>query len=96
MLLLGIISLIVLVILIALATRYVYKTKRDYIWKGFGIGIVFSGFLLIAVFSFLEYNNPTPIALDVYRGKTELKITYEQIDSVLTPIDSTVIFKSKL
>jgi len=33
----------------------------------------------------------TPTALDVYQGKTELKITYEGN----VPVDSVVIFKKK-
>ena len=35
------------------------------------------------------YINNTPTALDVYKGKTELKITYEG----KTPVDSVVIYK---
>ena len=48
--------------------------------------------LTVAVLMFtgiLETKNPRPIALDVYRGKTTLEITYR--DSVA--IDSTVVYK---
>lgn len=46
------------------------------------------------VFSFslpliLYYIIVTPSAMDVYRGKTELRITYEG----KTPIDSVVVYK---
>lgn len=45
---------------------------------------------IIAAIAFLiESKYPTPTALDVYRGKTTLEITYR--DSVT--IDSTVVYK---
>lgn len=37
----------------------------------------------------MKYMNNTPTALDVYKGKTELRITYKD----KTPIDSVVIYK---
>lgn len=42
------------------------------------------GFSLI-----MEYANSGPQAIDVYKGKTELRITYEGN----TPVDSAVVFK---
>lgn len=42
------------------------------------------GLLLI-----IAYINKTPTALDVYKGNTELRITYEG----KTPVDSVVIYK---
>lgn len=42
------------------------------------------GLLLIIL-----YINRTPTALDVYKGNTELRITYEG----KTPVDSVVIYK---
>lgn len=39
----------------------------------------------------LAKNTTTPTAIDVYRGKTTLQITYE--DSI--PIDSVVVFKKE-
>lgn len=50
--------------------------------------------LTVAVLMFtgiLETKNPRPIALDVYRGKTTLEITYR--DSVA--VDSVVVYKVK-
>lgn len=38
------------------------------------------------------FNNSTPKAIDVYRGKTTLKITY--VDSI--PQDTVIVFKNKL
>ena len=48
--------------------------------------------LIIAIIGLLfimAYINNTPTALDVYKGKTELRITYEG----KTPVDSVVIYK---
>lgn len=45
-------------------------------------------FMLVCLFIIFA-NKREPTALDVYRGKTTLEITY--IDSV--PVDSTVVFK---
>lgn len=44
---------------------------------------------LSAVFTTIELQNPT--AIDVYRGKTTLEITYK--DGIV--IDSTVVFKNE-
>ena len=46
--------------------------------------------LIITVLLFISLKKPT--AIDVYRGKTTLEITYK--DGV--PIDSTVVWKDKL
>ena len=51
--------------------------------------IMCSMWALAAFVSLITYNEPT--ALDVYRGKTTLEITYR--DSVA--IDSTVVYKVK-
>lgn len=52
-------------------------------------------FLVVAfigeVFIIYDISN-TPTALDVYEGKTELRITYEG----KVPVDSVVIFKKKV
>jgi hypothetical protein len=47
------------------------------------------GFMLIVNFIINNENEPT--AMDVYKGKTTLEITYK--DSI--PIDSVVVFKDK-
>ena len=44
---------------------------------------------IIITIIFIEVINSSPQAIDVYRGKTTLEITYK--DSV--PIDSVVVFK---
>lgn len=45
--------------------------------------------IIAAIALLIESKYPTPTALDVYRGKTTLEITYR--DSVA--IDSTVVYK---
>ena len=56
--------------------------------------IVLSKVLLIIaiiglLFIIVSYISNVPTALDVYKGKTELRITYEG----KTPVDSVVIYK---
>ena len=59
-------------------------------WEGFCYGVVFFGCALIAFISVLIIKSePVPKAMDVYRGRTTLEITYK--DSVA--IDSVVVFK---
>lgn len=45
---------------------------------------------VMVFFAFCEYSN-SPNAIDVYRGKTTLEITYK--DSI--PVDSVVVFKER-
>ena len=47
------------------------------------------GLMLLSIIGIIKINEPT--AMDVYKGKTTLEITYR--DSV--PIDSVVVFKNK-
>ena len=55
----------------------------------FGIGCVASVMFLAGMLCIACGTDNTPTALDVYRGKTTLEITYR--DSVA--IDSTVVYK---
>ena len=82
-------SIIILIITILLYVLMLLVADDDavFVWIG-------SLSLTVAVLMFtsiLETKNPTPTALDVYRGRTTLEITYR--DSVA--IDSTVIYKVK-
>jgi hypothetical protein len=59
---------------------------------GVGFGVVMAVLIIIEaglVGSIIE--EPTPSALDVYRGNTELEIT--SVNG--TPIDTVVVFKNK-
>lgn len=51
--------------------------------------IVIIGLCFYSIVGFINWNKPT--AMDVYRGRTTLEITYK--DSVA--IDSVVVFKNK-
>lgn len=52
--------------------------------------IFIGGGIVVGIFVLFMIWNPTsPKAIDVYRNKTELKITYEG----KTPVDTVVIFK---
>ena len=77
--------LIVSTIVLALIIYCEQKEDKDssLVW----FTIMFSCLALGSLFSLINYNEPT--ALDVYRGKTTLEITYR--DSVA--IDSTVVYK---
>ena len=57
--------------------------------NAFGLGVVFTAFLSIVYYSINTVHKP--IALDVYRGNTELKIT--SVNGV--PTDTVVVFKNK-
>jgi hypothetical protein len=60
------------------------KDKDWNIWI-YILGMIAGGTLLLGLFSY------EPTAMDVYQGKTTLKITYK--DGV--PMDSVVVFKDK-
>ena len=53
------------------------------------IAIVLLIIMILESSFIMTYINNTPTALDVYKGKTELRITYES----KTPVDSVVIYK---
>ena len=55
------------------------------------MGIMAGIFLMFAKDDFVEEHSNVPSALDVYKGKTTLQITYR--DSI--PIDTIVVFKEK-
>jgi hypothetical protein len=80
-----IIGLVVSVVALAILLWYEKKETGDCSMSSFTI--LFSCWALASLASLVEYD--TPSALDVYRGKTTLEITYR--DSVA--IDSTVIYK---
>ena len=83
----NIIGTIIPIIFLALILWCEKKEHKDLtmIW----FTIMCSVWSLAAFVSLIEYNEPT--AIDVYRGKTTLEITYR--DSVA--IDSTVVYKEE-
>lgn len=53
------------------------------------IGIISYVGFITGLLLIIGYINSRPRAIDVYKGKTELRITYEGN----TPVDSAVVFK---
>ena len=82
---LSIIGLIISIVVLAIILIFDKKENGDCLisWST----ILCSCWALVSFVSLITYNEPT--ALDVYRGKTTLEITYR--DSVA--IDSTVVYK---
>ena len=61
-------------------------------WDGFFYGWWFAGCLLLAFVLGIEmWHTPAPSAIDVYRGRTTLEVTYR--DSLT--VDSVVVFKDE-
>ena len=54
---------------------------------------LFVGVFLVFGFARVMRYDKEPKAIDVYRGKTELKINEEIIDSVVVSRDTIVVFK---
>lgn len=75
--------------IIALAVMVWYEQKESTEPSLVWLTIMLSCLLFVSLFALINYNEPT--ALDVYRGKTTLEITYR--DSIA--IDSTVVYKVK-
>ena len=88
-----IVAIIVGVLIIALAVLGVYIEKRcggGGFEAGAIIGEVITILIVIEVYLIsIITEKPTPSALDVYRGNTELEIT--SVNG--TPIDTVVVFK---
>ncbi len=82
---LALIGFIVIFIVIAICTA---KIKED--GNGF-FAVVLLILAFIGLVFICVYIANTPTALDVYEGKTELRITYEG----KVPVDTVVIYKKK-
>ena len=82
-------AIITLIITILLFVLMLLITDENavFVWIG-GLSLTVAVLMLTHI---LEAKHPIPTALDVYRGKTTLEITYR--DSVA--IDSTVVYKVK-
>lgn len=80
----GLIILIIFVIILVLLLVFVYDDDI-----GFAFLIVFTLTILCILIGYFDKDCDEPQAIDVYRNKTTLQITYQ--DSI--PIDSIVVFK---
>ena len=81
---LAIIGFIIVTIVIVLCVIEI-KEEGNIVLSKVLLIIAIIGLLFITV----SYISNAPTALDVYKGKTELRITYEG----KTPVDSVVIYK---
>ena len=83
---LGLFCFIILIVIIGLYS--IILTEKRYC----SISIVLSVIAVICLAFILADIGDAPTALDVYRGKTELRITYEG----KIPVDTIVIYKKKV
>jgi hypothetical protein len=60
-------------------------------FKGFVVGLLVGTAIVMASVFITMFTSPIPTAIDVYRGKTDLEITYRNGEIV----DSTVVFKNE-
>lgn len=83
---LAILLLILGAILIFIA---MYNDEKGFIVPAVALGVLFLGFGIDIISE--ESGRKGPTAMDVYKGKTTLEITYR--DSI--PVDSIVVFKEQ-
>lgn len=79
------IIMLIITILLYILMLLVADDNAVFVWIG-SLSLTVAVLIFISI---LEAKRPTPTALDVYRGKTTLEITYR--DSVA--IDSVVVYK---
>lgn len=81
------------VILVIGALIIVVSLNTDSEPKSLLNGMIGGGLIVGGMIGLIVSTTKNPSAIDVYRGKTELKITGIYKDSIFIPTDSTVIFK---
>ena len=88
----GAIILGILICISVILSFYIGNNSTEDFDIGFIIGGIITILVIIEVYLLSNIiGKPTPSALDVYRGNTELEIT--SVNG--TPIDSVVVFKEK-
>ena len=89
----GAIILGILICISVILSFYIRKISNEDFDFGVIIGCIMTILMVIEIY-FLSniIGKPTPSALDVYRGNTELEIT--SVNG--TPIDTVVVFKKEL
>ena len=78
-----ILGILFVIFSICLGTAIIHESDEKV-----GVIISYVGFI-IGLLLIIGYINSRPRAIDVYKGKTELRITYEGN----IPVDSSVVFK---
>ena len=85
-----VIALICTICLLAILVMYIIDSFRKDVPDG-NVIVFYSFILSLGILILLLFSLNEPKAIDVYRGKTTLEITYK--DKV--PIDSTVVWKKQ-
>ena len=86
-----VIALILTISLLAILVMYIIDNVRGKSVPDGKVVAFYSSMLSLGVLILLLFSLNEPKAIDVYRGKTTLEITYK--DKV--PIDSTVVWKKQ-
>ena len=87
----GILPFVIIIIVHICDKNKLNFLNREIYNDGFGNGVLTGIFFLMAFIVIIcTLGDPIPTALDVYRNKTELEITYKNT----VPVDSTVIWKN--
>lgn len=86
-----VIALIFTILLLSILVMYIIDSFRGKSVPDRNVIVFYSFMLSLGILIFLVFSLNEPKAIDVYRGKTTLEITYK--DKV--PIDSTVIWKKQ-
>ena len=81
----------VLILALMILGTYINERYGGNFYNGVFIGIIIVMLMVIEIcLVYMITEKPTPSALDVYRGNTELEIT--SVNG--TPIDTVVVFKN--
>lgn len=86
-----VIALICTICLLAILVMYIIDRFRDKSVPDGNVIVFYSFMLSLGILILLGFSLNEPKAIDVYRGKTTLKITYKD----RAPIDSTVVWKKQ-
>ena len=92
MIMIGVVIVGILICALVIFSVYMSDNSTNNFYKGWWIGVII---MILIVFEVNLLSNiigkPTPSALDVYRGNTELEITSMKG----TAIDTIVVFKKE-
>lgn len=86
-------SLIVILLIIGIAN----EDKDDFSFGTFcrELGSILASFIMILLVIFSFTYNSSPNAIDVYRGRTELKIKQEIINNKVVKSDTIIVYKDE-
>lgn len=84
-----------------LMLHFLWKQRTEeedaLISKSLSLGVIVGGLFITTISLSFDYSMlKQPQAIDVYRGKTEMIINGEMIDSTFIPKDTLIVFKDKI